>query len=62
VSVTIGGQPAEVLYAGSAPGLVAGLLQVNARVTDGIPSGDAVPVVLSIGSASSPSTVTMAVQ
>ena len=62
VSVTIGGQPAEVLYAGSAPGLVAGMLQVNARVTDGILSGDAVPVVLSIGSASSPSTVTMAVQ
>jgi uncharacterized protein (TIGR03437 family) len=62
VSVTIGGQPAEVQYAGSAPGLVAGVLQVNARVPDGILSGDAVPVVLTIGSASSPSTVTMAVQ
>ena len=32
VSVIIGGQRAEVLYAGSAPGLVAGVLQVNARV------------------------------
>jgi uncharacterized protein (TIGR03437 family) len=61
VSVTIGGQRAEVLYSGSAPGLVAGVLQVNARVPDGIISG-AVPVVLTVGSASSPPGVTMAVQ
>src|SRR5262249_16769349 len=29
VEVSIGGKPAEVLYAGAAPGLVAGLFQVN---------------------------------
>ena len=32
VSVTIGGAEAEVLYAGAAPSLVLGVLQVNARV------------------------------
>jgi uncharacterized protein (TIGR03437 family) len=32
VSVSIGGRPAEVLYAGAAPGLVAGVIQVNARI------------------------------
>ncbi len=32
VKVRIGGQPAEVLYAGQAPGLVAGVIQINARV------------------------------
>ena len=32
VSVLFDGQPAEVLYAGAAPDLVAGALQVNVRV------------------------------
>lgn len=32
VSVLLDGQPAEVLYAGAAPDLVAGALQVNVRV------------------------------
>ena len=32
VSVSIGGYPAEVVYAGSAPIMVAGLMQVNARI------------------------------
>ena len=30
--VTIGGQAAEVLYAGTAPGFVGGLVQMNLRV------------------------------
>ncbi|MBI3697004.1 MAG: IPT/TIG domain-containing protein, partial [Acidobacteria bacterium] len=45
VSVKIGGLDADILYAGAAPGLVAGVLQVNAKVPDGVASG-AVPVVL----------------
>lgn len=60
VSVTIGGQPAQVLYAGSAPGLVAGILQVDARVPDGISSGAVAPVILTVGNASSAPGVTIA--
>ena len=62
VAVTIGGQPATVLYAGGAPGLVAGVLQVNVRVPDGVTPGPAVPVVVTVGSAASQSGVTVAVR
>ena len=60
VSVTIGGLPAEILYAGAAPGF-AGLLQVNARIPSQIQQavnshGD-VPITLTVGDASSQSTV-----
>jgi uncharacterized protein (TIGR03437 family) len=34
VSVYFSGNNAEVLYAGSAPGIVAGVLQINVRVPD----------------------------
>ncbi|HYL76379.1 MAG TPA: hypothetical protein VEU96_19360 [Bryobacteraceae bacterium] len=62
VSLTIGGQPAKILYAGAAPYLVAGMLQVNAVVPDGIGSG-AQPVVLKIGqNDNSQQQVTVAVQ
>jgi uncharacterized protein (TIGR03437 family) len=61
VAATIGGQAAEVIYAGSAPGQVSGILQVNLRVPLSIASGTAVPVALFIW-ASSQSGVTMAVQ
>jgi len=60
VSATIGGQPALVLYAGHAPTEVAGVLQVNLQVPDGV-TGD-VPVVLTIGDATSQATATVAVQ
>ena len=62
VSVTIGGLLAEVLYAGGAPGLVAGLLQVNARVPEGVTAGPAVPVTLVVSTALSQPGVTVAVQ
>jgi uncharacterized protein (TIGR03437 family) len=61
VSVTIGGKSAEVLYAGAAPGLISGVLQVNVRLPDGIASG-AVPVEVRVGSASSQPGVTISVQ
>lgn len=60
VSVTIGGQLAQVLYAGSAPGLVAGIFQVEARVPNGISSSAAAPVILTVGNASSALGVTVA--
>ena len=61
VKVTIGGQEGEILYAGAAPGM-AGVMQVNVRVPAGIKTGSAVPVVLTIGTASSQPGVTLAVQ
>lgn len=60
VTATIGGQPAQVLYAGHAPGEVAGVLQVNLLVPAGV-TGD-VPVVLSVNGAQSQTTATVAVQ
>jgi uncharacterized protein (TIGR03437 family) len=62
VSVTIGGQPAIVQYAGSAPGFVSGAFQVNVVVPDSAPSGTAVPVVLTVGNASSQGPATIAIQ
>jgi uncharacterized protein (TIGR03437 family) len=62
VSVTIGGMPAEVMYAGAAPGLVAGAVQVNVRVPLNLMAAVDVPVQLRIGDSVSRSRVTMAVQ
>jgi len=58
--VTIGGVPAAVLFSGLAPGAV-GLYQVNVQVPAGSGAGNSVPVVISIGGATSNS-VTMAVK
>jgi uncharacterized protein (TIGR03437 family) len=62
VAVWIGGTRAEVLYAGAAPELVAGVMQVNARIPIGIASGPRVPVVLVVGEFKSQAGVTLAVQ
>jgi len=59
-TVTIGGVTATVSFSGLAPGFVA-LYQVNVRVPDNAPTGNAVSVVLTIGGATS-NTVTVAVQ
>jgi uncharacterized protein (TIGR03437 family) len=53
---------AEVLYAGGAPGLVAGVMQVNVRVPPNVAPGNAAPVVLRVGDAVSPAGVTMAIR
>jgi uncharacterized protein (TIGR03437 family) len=62
VTVTVGGQDAPVEYAGGAPGMVAGLMQVNVRIPAGIQTGNAVPVVLRVGDALSRGGVTIAVR
>lgn len=62
VSVTVGGLNAKVLYAGAAPELVAGVLQVNVVVPSGLASAAAVPVVLNVGGVSSPAGVTVALK
>jgi uncharacterized protein (TIGR03437 family) len=61
VAVTIGGKPADVKYAGAAPGLVAGVMQINTQIPAGVATG-AVPVIVSIGAASSAPGVTIAVK
>jgi uncharacterized protein (TIGR03437 family) len=62
VSVSIGGRPAQVFYAGQAPNFVSGVLQVNARIPDDAPSGAAVPIVITVGSANSQAGLTLAVR
>ncbi len=62
VSVTIGGLPCPTNFAGAAPGLVSGLLQINAQVPAGVAPGSAVPIQVSIGSDNSQSAVTVAVR
>jgi uncharacterized protein (TIGR03437 family) len=59
VSVMIGGQPAQVFYAASVPGVVSGIIQVAVQVPTGIQTGNAVPVVLQVGSFTSPTGATI---
>ncbi len=60
-TVLIGTQSAEILYAGAAPGLVAGVFQINVRIPADAPSGD-VPIRVRIGSNSSQSGLTLRIQ
>ena len=62
VEVTVGGEPAQIVYAGETPHFAKGLLQVNFRVPPKAPLGDEVPLVLTVGSARSPDGVTMAIR
>ena len=61
VSLTIGGYPAMLAYAGPAPGFP-GLMQINAQVPGGFLPPGILPAVLSIGSANSQNGVTIAVK
>jgi uncharacterized protein (TIGR03437 family) len=62
VSVLIGGQTANVEYAGAAPAMVAGVIQVNARVPDQVTPGDQLPIMLYVGNYSSQLGATVAVR
>jgi uncharacterized protein (TIGR03437 family) len=61
VTATIGGKAATVQYAGAAPGIVAGVTQVNLQVPSGLTPGPQ-PVVLQVGGISTQGNVTIAVQ
>jgi len=50
-----------VKYAGTAPSLVVGALQLNVAIPEGVPAGNAA-VVVTVGSASSRAGVTVAVK
>jgi len=62
VTVTIGGINAQTMYAGGVPGLVAGVLQVNAQIPSGVATGNAVPIVLTIGGKASQTGATLAIR
>jgi uncharacterized protein (TIGR03437 family) len=62
VSVQIGGLNAQVLSAAAAPGFVAGILQVVCVVPANSPSGLTVPVLVTVGQASSQAGVSIAIR
>jgi uncharacterized protein (TIGR03437 family) len=61
VYVRVGTLPADIVYAGSAPTLVNGALQVNVRIPATSPSGNQ-PIKLIVGTAGSAPGTTIAVQ
>ena len=61
VSVAVDGQPAEVVYAGGAPDLIAGVLQVNLRLPANLRPGD-LPIVIRTGDVASQARVTVSVR
>jgi uncharacterized protein (TIGR03437 family) len=62
VTATIDGKAATVTYAGWVADSVAGLYQINATVPTTAGSGNAIPVVVNVGTAHSQTGVTMAIQ
>lgn len=62
LSVQIGGADATVLYAGGIPGFVAGLMQINVRVSTSATTGKAVPVVVTIQGQNSQTGATVSVK
>jgi len=62
VTVTIGGINCPLNYKGAAPGLVSGVLQINAQVPAGVTPGPSVPMSVSIGGISAQSKVTLSVK
>jgi uncharacterized protein (TIGR03437 family) len=64
VTATVGGVPASVKYAGSAPGFVNGAMQVNVEIPANAPSGPGVPIVITLGTGlfTTQAGVTVAVQ
>ena len=50
VTITLGGENAGLIYAGSAPTLLSGFFQVNVRVPQDLPPSGSTPMVVNIGS------------
>jgi uncharacterized protein (TIGR03437 family) len=61
VAVQIGGRNVNVIYSGAAPGLISGVIQIDALVPDTLPPGN-YDLSVTIGSLSSPMRPTIAVQ
>lgn len=61
VTATVGGQTAQVVYYGSAPGIVYGVMQVNIMIPASAATG-AQPIVINVGNNATLSGVTVSVQ
>ncbi|HXK05818.1 MAG TPA: hypothetical protein VMS37_25680 [Verrucomicrobiae bacterium] len=61
IGVTIGGQPANYVFAGEAPGIVSGVLQLNVVIPATVSAGD-LPLIVSIGGVPSQTGVTISVK
>ena len=61
VSVLIGGQAADFIFAGEAPGFVSGVMQLNVTIPATVGTGE-LPIVVSIGGNSSQAGVTVSVR
>ncbi|MBS1855367.1 MAG: hypothetical protein JST11_08385 [Acidobacteria bacterium] len=61
VTATVGGVAANVLYYGSAPGLVSGVMQVNVQIPAGVATGSSIPIQITVGTAPTQPGVTIAV-
>ena len=62
VSVRIGGVAAPVLYAGQAPGIITGVVQINVAVPPEAPAGIAIPIEIMVNGTPSQAGVTVAVE
>ncbi len=58
--VTVGNVPAQVVFSGMTPQFV-GVYQINIVIAPGTPTGNAIPVQISMGGVTTPSSITIAV-
>jgi uncharacterized protein (TIGR03437 family) len=59
-TVTVGGIGAQVVFSGISPQFV-GVYQINIVIAPGTPTGDKIPLQISMGGVTTPSTITIAV-
>ena len=62
VTATVGGIGAQVMYAGVAPGIVVGVVQVDVVIPSNVTPGNAAPVTISVGGIAGQAGVTVAVK
>lgn len=62
VHVTIGGEDAQVLYAGPAPSLISSVFQLNVQIPSDLAPGSSVPVVITVAGQPSPQGVTIEIR
>ena len=61
ISAVVNGEPATILYHGSAPGLVYGVMQVNLQIPATVPAGN-LPIIISVAGHNTQDGVTVSVR